>query len=405
MRQIMNTEVMAVILAGGKGSRLEPLTRERAKPAVPFGGAYRIIDFTLSNALNSGIRKMLMLTQYKTTSLDRHIQRGWQRCFNRELGEFLDIVPPQQRIDENWYQGTADAVYQNIYTLERENARYIVILAGDHIYKMDYAQLVLTHIENRADLTIATLKVPVNTAARRFGVLDVNEFNRVVGFAEKPVIPKEIPYQRGYCFASMGVYVFNAEFLYDQLCRDAMDETSRHDFGGDIIPALIDGCHVYAHPFNDENLKSEAYWRDVGTLDAYFDASMDLVNVEPQLNLYDEHWPIWTYRPNVPPPKFVFSGDERCGIAMDSLVCPGTIISGANVHRSIVGLNCRLSSFSSVEESILFSGVHIGRHAKIRRCILDSGAHVAPGMEIGFDPELDRARGFYVTENGITVVN
>ena len=405
MRQLMTRDVMAVILAGGKGSRLEPLTRERAKPAVPFGGAYRIIDFTLSNTLNSGIRKTLMLTQYKTTSLDRHVNLGWQHYFKRELGEFLDVVPPQQRIDENWYQGTADAVYQNIYTLERENPRYILILAGDHIYKMDYAQLVLTHIENRADLTISTLKVPTHMAARRFGVLDVNEFNRVVGFAEKPVIPKEIPYQRGYCLASMGVYVFTAEFLYERLCQDALDENSRHDFGGDIIPAIIDDSHVYAHPFNDENHKVDAYWRDVGTLDAYIDANMDLVDVEPQLNLYDDRWPIWTYRPNCPPPKFVFAQEERCGYATDSIVCAGSIISGASVRRSLLGTGTRLNSYANVEESILFAGVHVGRRAKIRRAIIDSGVSVAPGMEIGFDPELDHARGFHVTENGITIVS
>ncbi|MDO4574383.1 MAG: glucose-1-phosphate adenylyltransferase [Planctomycetia bacterium] len=404
MRQLMTRDCVAVILAGGKGSRLEPLTRDRAKPAVPFGGAYRIIDFTLSNTLNSGIRKILMLTQYKTTSLDRHINLGWQHYFKRELGEFIDVVPPQQRIDENWYQGTADAVYQNIYTIERENPKYVVILAGDHIYKMDYAQLVMTHIENRADLTISTLKVPNGTAARRFGVLEVNEFNRVIGFAEKPVVPKELPYQRGYCLASMGIYVFNARFLYEKLCQDALDEASRHDFGGDIIPSIIDQHNVYAHPFNDENLKTESYWRDVGTLDAYFDANMDLVDVDPQLNLYDEHWPVWTFRPNCPPPKFVFAQEERRGFATDSLVCAGSVVSGASVKRSILGHRCRLNSFASVEESILFSDVEIGRRAKIRRAIIDSGVHIEPGMEIGFDPELDRARGFCVTENGITLV-
>ncbi|MDO4583312.1 MAG: glucose-1-phosphate adenylyltransferase [Planctomycetia bacterium] len=405
MRQLMAHEVMAVILAGGKGSRLEPLTRDRAKPAVPFGGAYRIIDFTLSNTLNSGIRKTLMLTQYKTMSLDRHINLGWQHYFKRELGEFIDIVPPQQRIDENWYQGTADAVYQNIYTIEREKPKYVVILAGDHIYKMDYAQLVLTHIENRADLTISTLKVPTSTAARRFGVLEVNEFNRVIGFAEKPVIPKELPYQRDYCLASMGIYVFNAHFLYEKLCQDAMDESSRHDFGGDIIPSMIDDHCVYAHPFNDENHKIDSYWRDVGTLDAYFDANMDLVDVEPQLNLYDENWPIWTFRPNCPPPKFVFAQEERCGCATDSIVCPGSIVSGATVQRSILGPRTRLNSYAKVEESILFSDVEIGRRAKIRHAIIDSGVRIEPGMEIGYDADLDRARGFYVTENGITIVN
>lgn len=396
--------VMAVILAGGKGSRLEPLTRERAKPAVPFGGAYRIIDFTLSNAFNSGIRKILMLTQYKTTSLDRHVNRGWQRYFQRELGQFLDVVPPQQRIDENWYQGTGDAVYQNIYTIERERPKYVVILAGDHIYKMNYGELLQTHIENQADLTISTLKVPTSTAARRFGVLEVDENNKVVGFAEKPVVPKELPYQRDYCLASMGIYVFNTEFLFEKLCEDALDENSRHDFGGDIIPSVIDDHAVYAHPFNDENRKAECYWRDVGTLDAYFDANMDLIEADPQLNLYDKEWPVWTYQPNCPPPKFVFAHDERIGMATDSLICSGSILSGAFVNRSIVGFRTRLNSYSQVEESILFSDVEVGRKARIRRAILDSGVRIEPGMEIGFEPELDRARGFCVTENGITIV-
>ncbi|MBE6426853.1 MAG: glucose-1-phosphate adenylyltransferase [Thermoguttaceae bacterium] len=404
MTSALTENTMAIILAGGKGSRLEPLTRDRAKPAVPFGGAYRIIDFTLSNVLNSGIRKVLMLTQYKTMSLDRHVNLGWQRYFQRELGQFIDIVPPQQRIDENWYQGTGDAVYQNIYTIERERPKYVVILAGDHIYKMDYRRLLQTHIENHADLTISTLRVPTSTAARRFGVLEVDEANRVIGFAEKPVIPKEIPNQPDYCLASMGIYVFNTEFLFEKLCQDALDENSRHDFGGDIIPSVIDQYTVYAHPFNDENRKSESYWRDVGTLDAFFDANMDLIDADPQLNLYDRHWPIWTCQPNCPPPKFVFAHDERIGMATDSLICNGSIISGAFVNRSVLGFRCRVNSYAQVEESILFSDVEIGRKARISRAILDSGVKIEPGMEIGFDPELDRARGFYVTENGITIV-
>lgn len=404
MRQLMSDEVMAIILAGGKGSRLEPLTRDRAKPAVPFGGGYRIIDFTLSNTLNSGIRKILMLTQYKTTSLDRHINLGWQKYFNRELRQFLDIVPPQQRIDENWYQGTADAVYQNIYAIEREKPSYVVILAGDHIYKMDYAYLVQTHVENNADLTISTLKVPTSVAARRFGVLEVDTENRVIGFAEKPVAPKELPNQRDYCLASMGIYVFNTEFLFEKLCQDALDENSRHDFGGDIIPSIIDSHAVYAHAFNDENRKSDAYWRDVGTLDAYFDANMDLIDVNPQLNLYDKEWPIWTYQPNCPPPKFIFAQEERRGTAADSLICSGSIISGGSVYRSILGYRTRVNSYAHVEESIVFSDVEIGRKARVRRAILDCGVRIEPGTEIGFDADLDRARGYHVTENGITIV-
>ena len=401
----MNQEVMAVVLAGGKGSRLEPLTRDRAKPAVPFGGAYRIIDFTLSNCLNSGIRKTLMLTQYKTTSLDRHINLGWEKYFKRELGEFVDVVPPQQRIDENWYQGTADAVYQNIYTIERERPKYVLILAGDHIYKMDYARLVETHIESKADLTISTHRVPTIKAARTFGVVEVDSEHRVIGFAEKPAAPKEIPGQPGFCLVSMGIYVFSADFLYEKLCEDAVEMSSRHDFGGDIIPSIIDDHRVFAHPFIDENHKSESYWRDVGTLDAYFDANMDLIDVDPLLNLYDEKWSIWTHHPNCPPPKFVFAQGERCGQATNSIVCDGSIISGGSISHSILGHGVRVNSYAQVDQAILFSEVEIGRRAKIRRAIIDNSVRVESGMEIGFDKELDRTRGFYVTENGITVVS
>ncbi|GAB6164868.1 glucose-1-phosphate adenylyltransferase [Thermostilla marina] len=396
--------VVAVILAGGKGSRLDPLTRDRAKPAVPFGGAYRIIDFAMSNCLNSGLRKILILTQYKAMSLDRHINMGWHRYFCRELGEFADVVPPQQRIDESWYQGTADAVYQNIYTIEKEHPEYVVILAGDHIYKMNYAKLVDYHIEHGADLTIGVLREKRTEAARRFGVMEVDHDLRVIGFEEKPDDPKPIPGDEEYCYASMGIYVFPARFLFEVLCRDATKRGSRHDFGGDVIPALIEKHRVFAYPFMDENRKRNSYWRDVGTLDAYYEANMDLVSVEPELNLYDEVWPIRTYLPNYPPPKFVFADPDRSGFALDSIVCLGTIISGGNVRRSILGHRVRINSYASVEESILFSRVEIGRHAKIRRAIIDKGVHIPPGVEIGFDPEQDRARGFVVTESGITVI-
>ena len=303
----MKEHVLAVILAGGKGSRLEPLTRDRAKPAVPFGGAYRIIDFTLSNCLNSGMRKILVLTQYKAMSLDRHINLGWQRYLCRELGEFIDVVPPQQRIDEHWYQGTADAVYQNIYTIEKERPEYVVILAGDHIYKMNYAKLVERHIENRRrpDRRRAAGR-PVE-AGRQFGVMQVDADSRVIGFEEKPAEPKPIPGDPDHCLASMGIYVFTARFLFEQLCLDATRHGSRHDFGHDLIPAIIHTHRVFAYPFMDENRKQDAYWRDVGTLDAYYEANMDLISVDPQLNMYDEDWPIRTYQPNLPPPKFVFA--------------------------------------------------------------------------------------------------
>jgi glucose-1-phosphate adenylyltransferase len=399
-------DVLAVILAGGKGSRLEPLTRDRAKPAVPFGGVYRIVDFTLSNCLNSGIRKMLVLTQYKAMSLDRHISLGWRDYFCRELGEFIDVVPPQQRIDEHWYQGTADAVYQNIYALEKERPQYLVILAGDHIYKMDYAKLVQAHMDKRADLTIGVLRVPL-AEATQFGVMQVDGDDRVVGFVEKPTQPQPIPGDPRHALASMGIYVFGARFLFEQLCLDATRPGSAHDFGRDVIPSIIETNRVYAYPFMDENRKQEAYWRDVGTLDAYYDANLDLVSIDPQLNLYDHLWPIRTFQPNLPPPKFVFAEpgpNARRGQALDSIVCQGSIISGGQVERSIVGADTRINSYAQVYDSILFDGVIIGRRAKLRRAIVDKGVRVPPGMEIGFDPQLDAARGFTVTPQGITVI-
>ncbi len=400
-------DVLAVILAGGKGARLEPLTRDRAKPAVPFGGAYRIIDFTLSNCLNSGIRKNLVLTQYKAMSLDRHIHLGWQSYLCRELGEFIEVVPPQQRIDEHWYQGTADAVYQNIYTIERERPKYVVILAGDHIYKMNYAKLVEYHIESGADLTVGTLPVDVSAAVRQFGIVEVDAENRVVGFEEKPDRPKPIPGDPQRTLASMGIYVASTRFLFEQLCLDATRQGSRHDFGHDLIPVLIDSHRVYAYPFMDENRKTEAYWRDVGTLEAYFNANMDLTTIDPQLNLYDADWPIRTFQPNLPPPKFVFAEkgpDARRGQALDSIVCQGTIVSGGQLERTIVGPDSRINSYAQVVDSILFEGVNVGRHAKIRRAIIDKGVHVPAGIEIGYDADLDRNRGFTVTETGLTVI-
>ena len=400
----MRDTVMAVILAGGKGSRLDPLTRDRAKPAVPFGGAYRIIDFTLSNSLNSGIRKLLVLTQYKAMSLDRHISMGWQRYFCRELGEFADVVPPQQRIDESWYQGTADAVYQNIYTIEKERPKFVVILAGDHIYKMNYRKLVECHIERNADLTIGVLRFQREAARRRFGVMQIDTESRVIGFEEKPDHPKPIPGDDKHCLASMGIYVFTAPFLFEELCRDATRRGSQHDFGGDLIPAILHTNRVFAYPFMDENRKRDAYWRDVGTLDAYYEANMDLIAVDPQLNMYDEEWPIRTYQPNYPPPKFVFADEQRRGHAVDSIVCLGSIVSGGRVERSILGPQTRINSFAHVQESILFAGVNIGRYAKVRRAIIDKGVCIPERAEIGYDHALDLARGFAITENGVTVI-
>lgn len=400
-------DCLAVILAGGKGSRLEPLTRDRAKPAVPFGGAYRIIDFALSNCLNSGLRRMLILTQYKAMSLDRHINLGWRHYFCRELGEFIDIVPPQQRIDEQWYQGTADAVYQNIYSIEKQRPEYIVILAGDHIYKMNYQTMIDFHKQNNAELTIGALRVSQDEA-RSFGVMQVDPDNRVVGFQEKPDQPECIPGDDGYCLASMGIYVFTARFLFEQLCQDATRAYSKHDFGHDLIPSIIDDHRVFAFPFRDENRKRDAYWRDVGTLDSYFEANMDLISVDPQLNIYDQRWPLRTYQPNLPPPKFVFGGKdadyERCGKATDSIVCLGSIVSGGQVERSILGPRVRVNSYAHVEDCILYEGVEIGRHSQIRRAIIDKGIKIPPGSRIGFDPEEDRANGFTISPGGIVVI-
>ncbi len=397
----------AVVLAGGKGTRLEPLTLDRAKPAVPFGGNYRIVDFVLSNAINSGLRRLLVLTQYKALSLDRHINLGWRQYFCAELGEFLDVVPPQQRIDEQWYQGTADAVYQNIFVIEKDRPEYVIILAGDHIYKMNYLSMIQFHKEMEADLTVGALTVD-RDEAKQFGVIQADEQGRIVGFQEKPDQPQTMPGDDDHCFASMGIYIFTARFLFEQLCRDATEPGSQHDFGKNIIPSIIDSHRVFAFPFRDENRKRQAYWRDVGTIDAYYEANMDLITVDPLLNLYDQNWPIRTLQPNLPPPKFVFGSDgnlERCGQAIDSIVCPGTILSGGRVKRSVISSNVRVNSYASVEESILFQGVNIGRHARIRRAIIDKEVSIPAEMEIGYDLDVDRRRGFTISPGGIVVIS
>jgi len=399
-------DTLTVILAGGRGSRLEPLTRDRAKPAVPFGGLYRIIDFVLSNCLNSGMRRLLILTQYKAQSLDRHINTGWRAYFCRELGEFIDVVPPQQRIDDNWYQGTADAVYQNIYAIEREQPEHIVILAGDHIYKMNYHAMVDFHRQVDADITVGALRVPVREATQ-FGVMQVDTDHKIIGFQEKPADPAPTPDAPDVCLASMGIYVFNARFLYERLCEDATRPDSAHDFGKDILPAAIRDSRVYAFPFMDENRKREAYWRDVGTIDAYYEANLDLVGVDPQLNLYDQEWPIRSYQPMLPPPKFVFGSEghsSRRGEALDSIVCQGAIVSGGSVARSILGAGCRINSYAHVEDSILFENVEVGRHSRLRRAIIDKGVRIPPETEIGYDPAFDAARGFTVTDSGLVVI-
>ncbi len=398
--------VLTLVLAGGKGSRLEPLTRDRAKPAVPFGGDYRIIDFALSNCINSGLRRILVLTQYKAASLDRHISLGW-RFLTRELGEFIDVLPPQQRIDEQWYRGTADAVYQNIYSMEQAAPSYVLILSGDHIYKMDYSEMVRDHIDAKADVTIGCIPSSLEEG-KSFGVMQIDDERRVINFQEKPDNPSPMPDDPNRCLASMGIYVFNTNFLFDQLLDDATNQESSHDFGKNIIPSIIDSHLVRAFPFQDKNTGDGHYWRDVGTLDALYEANMDLINVHPKLNLYDRSWEIRTYQGSDPPPKFVFAqvnhNPPRIGQARDSMVCAGSIISGGQVLRSIISRNVRINSWATVEDSILFDEVNIGRHAKIRRAIIDKGVEIPEGMQIGYDLEADKKRGLVITEAGIVVI-
>lgn len=400
----MHRDVLAIVLAGGRGTRLEPLTRDRAKPAVPFGGIYRIIDFTLSNCINSGLRKILVLTQYKAVSLNRHLAQGWQ-FLCRELDEYIEVIPPQQRIAEHWYQGTADAIYQNVYTIEKANPRDTLILAGDHIYKMDYSAMINAHRARDADLTIACIPVP-RLEARHFGVMHVDDEGRVVGFLEKPDDPPSMPGHPELALASMGIYTFKTDVMYELLFQDAArKEGSGHDFGHDIIPGMLGGnAKVYAYPFRDENRKEGAYWRDAGTLDAYYQTSLDLIQVEPVLNLYDRQWPIHTYQPPYPPPKFVHSDPDRRGAAFNSIICQGVIISGGQVFRSILSPGVRVHSYALVEDSILLDGVEVGRHARIRRAIIDKDVKIPAGFDIGWDLERDRARGLTISEDGVTVV-
>jgi glucose-1-phosphate adenylyltransferase len=400
-------DVLTLVLAGGKGTRLEPLTRDRAKPAVPFGGLYRIVDFSLSNCINSGLRRVLVLTQYKARSLDRHIAAGWN-FLSRQLDEYVDVLPPQQRIDENWYQGTADAIYQNIYTIEKADPRYVLILAGDHIYKMDYSDMIRAHLERDADLTVGCIPAPLRDGPN-FGAIQVDGNDRIVGFQEKPRDPPPIPGDPQHFLASMGIYVFTARPMYEILCQDATRPDSDHDFGKNIIPGMIHTHKVYAFRFRDKNRKATPYWRDVGTLDAYYQANMDLIEIDPVLNLYDREWPIRTYQPQLPPPKFVFRDEgpveeARRGEAHDSMVCQGCIISGGHVQRSILSTNVRVNSFAIVESSILFDGVDVGRHCRIRRAIIDKDVKIPAHSTIGYDLDHDRQRGFLVTEQGVVVI-
>ena len=402
-QMIKNT--YAMVLAGGRGSRLHQLTDWRAKPAVPIGGKFRIIDFVLSNCVNSGIRRVGVATQYKSHSLIQHIQRGWQ-FLNGQFGEFIDVLPAQQRVEAKWYQGTADAVFQNLDILRETNPDYVLILAGDHVYKMDYGELIAFHVENHADMTVACIEVPLADATG-FGVMDVDHESRVIAFEEKPPQPKPILDKPGMALASMGVYVFNATFLYEQLLRDVDEPHSSHDFGKDIIPHLIAAKYrVFAQNFNHSCVKIEGgkpYWRDVGTVDAYWEANMELTKVVPDLNMYDQDWPIWTFQEQLPPAKFVFNDDTRRGMAVDSLVSGGCIISGASVHNSLLFSNVVVHSHSSVDESVLLPKVEVGRHVVIKRAVIDKMCVIPDGMQIGVNLEEDKKR-FYVSENGIVLV-
>jgi glucose-1-phosphate adenylyltransferase len=399
----LTRQTLALILAGGRGSRLHELTEWRAKPGVPFGGKFRIIDFPLSNCINSGIRRIGVLTQYKAHSLIRHLIRGWTR-FDSELDEFVEILPASQRAGGEWYQGTADAVYQNLDIMRTHKPKYVLILSGDHIYKMDYGTMMVTHVENEADMTISCLEVPIEEAAGAYGVLTADESGRIIEFNEKPAEPTPIPGQPDLCLASMGNYLFNTEFLYEQLIKDADDPNSSHDFGNDIIPSIIEKYQVYAHPFRDPETNQRAYWRDVGTLDAFWEANMELVSVLPELNLYDQDWPILTHQAQLPPAKFVFDLEDRRGMAVDSMVSGGCVISGSKLERSLLFSNVKVKSYTSVKDSVILPDVEIGQHARINKAIIDRGCTIDAGMVIGEDHEADRERGFRITENGVVLV-
>ncbi|NHN37381.1 glucose-1-phosphate adenylyltransferase [Pseudomaricurvus alcaniphilus] len=399
----LTKNTFALVLAGGRGSRLYELTNWRAKPALYFGGKYRIIDFPLNNCINSGVRRVGVLTQYKAHSLVRHIQRGWSH-FKKELGEFVEILPASQRYSADWYQGTADAIFQNLDIIRAEKPEYVLILSGDHIYKMDYGPMLVNHVESGADMSVCCLEVPIEEAAGAFGVMQVNSDSRVIGFKEKPAQPAPIPGDDTRCLASMGNYIFNTEFLFEQLKLDAANSKSSHDFGNDILPAIIDKFNVQAYPFRDEKTGEKAYWRDVGTLDSFWAANMELIETVPDFNVYDPEWPLWTYQEQLPPAKFVFDLDERRGMAVDSMVSGGCIISGSKLRRSLLFSNVRVHSYSTIEESVILPEAVIGRNVKLKKCIVDRSCNIPDGMEIGFDIDQDKANGFRVTDKGVVLV-
>lgn len=398
----LTRQTLAIILAGGRGSRLKQLTLWRAKPATPFGGKYRIIDFPLSNCINSGIRRICLLTQYKAHSLIQHIQRGWG-FLRGEFGEFVELLPAQQRIDEaSWYRGTADAVYQNLDIIRTHEPEYLLILAGDHIYKMDYGPMLAQHVEMRADVTIGSVEVPRERASE-FGVLTVNEHNEVIRFTEKPREPETLPGREQVALASMGIYIFNTQFLFDRLIEDAEITDSDHDFGKDILPRLLGRYRIISYPFRDVQTKAQSYWRDVGTVDAFWEANMELVGIDPELNLYDEQWPIWTYLDQSPPAKFVFDDEGRRGMAVDSMIAEGCIISGGYVNHSLLFSGVQVHSYVKLRDSVVLPGVDIGRYCQLNKVIIDRACIIPPGTVVGENAEED-ARRFYRTEAGVVLI-
>ena len=406
MNVLLLRDVVAVLLAGGAGERLFPLTKDRAKPAVTFGGPYRIIDFTLSNCVNSGIRRIGICTQYRARSLIRHVQRGWSFLEGR-FGEFIELMPAQQQAETaEWYKGTADAVYQNLDLLTRYDPKHVVVLAGDHVYKMDYSKMLEEHVAMEAKMTVASIDVPVEDATQ-LGVIAVDAKGCICGWVEKPAQPPTIPGRSDRSLGSMGVYAFDAQFLHDELVKDARDAQSSHDFGKDVIPRLVrEKAPSYAHNFASSCVnmtEGVPYWRDVGTVDAYWEANLDLTRVVPDLNLYDEDWPIWTYQEQRPPAKFVFNADERRGEALDSLVSGGCIVSGSRVNRSLLFTNVHVHSYCNIEDSVILPDVDIGRNCVIRHAVIDSHCRLPPGFTVGIDPQADRQR-FHVTEKGVTLV-
>ncbi|MDX1552696.1 MAG: glucose-1-phosphate adenylyltransferase [Marinobacter sp.] len=398
----LTRQTLALVLAGGRGSRLHDLTKWRAKPAMPFGGKFRIIDFPLSNCINSGIGQVGVITQYKSHSLIRHIQRGWG-FLRGELDEFVELLPAQQRIETSWYQGTADAVLQNLDIIRSHMPEYVLILAGDHIYKMDYGTMLAAHVENDADITVGCIEVPLEEASA-FGVMSVDEEFRITEFVEKPEKPRPMPGRPGKALASMGIYVFSTQVLFDELTRDyQMEGDSSHDFGKDIIPSVIRRLRVVAFPFQDPVQNKPAYWRDVGTIDALWQANLELIGISPELNLYDSHWPIWTYQEQLPPAKFIFDDENRRGMAVDSMVAGGCIVSGAVVKHSLLFSQVRVHSYSNISDSVIYPDVEIGRHCHIRNALIDRGCRIPEGSRIGFDDAEDRKR-FHVSPKGIVLI-